>query len=425
MMQPAIEFRDVDILFASGARGHAARLKQALQMVDQRRSRAEISAETGLVMGVSGASLSVAEGEISVLMGLSGSGKSTLLRAANGLNKVSRGKVLLYGDPTGPVDVATCDAAILRRMRLQRVAMVFQGFALLPWRTVRENVGLGLELRGVPLAERQRLVDEKLVLVGLDAWADRYAHELSGGMQQRVGLARAFATDADILLMDEPFSALDPLIRGKLQDELLDLQAKVRKTILFVSHDLDEAVKLGNRITIMEGGRIVQTGTAEDIVLRPANDYVAQFVAHLNPLTVLKSGTVMRRHDDLQQGEGGLWLDHGQSYHLTLDGQGRPAKALHKGQRLPVTPMGSYDPTQSVVPMGLLMVPHSFPLRLMMHLRQVSGHPVLLASDDRFAGVCDDGDILKALCGVQGGTPGEPQPAATSLPAPAARALVP
>ena len=159
---------------------------------------------------------------------------------------MTRGQVLLRDDASGSggaVDLASCHAATLRRMRLRRVAMVFQSFALLPWRTVRENVGLGLELRGVSAVERRRLVDGKLSLVGLDQWADRYAHELSGtGMQQRVGLARAFATEADILLMDEPFSALDPLIRGKLQDELLDLQQKVKKTILFVSHDLDEAV---------------------------------------------------------------------------------------------------------------------------------------------------------------------------------------
>ena len=414
-MQPAIEFRQVDILFAGAGRQQEARMKQALQLLDQHRSRADIVRETGLVAGVTGASLQVERGEISVLMGLSGSGKSTLLRAANGLNKVTRGKVLLHGDADGVVDLASCDAATLRRMRLMRVAMVFQGFALLPWRTVRENVGLGLELRGVDGAKRRRLVDEKLALVGLDGWADRYAHELSGGMQQRVGLARAFATDADILLMDEPFSALDPLIRGKLQDELLDLQAKVRKTILFVSHDLDEAVKLGNHISIMEGGRIVQTGTAEDIVLRPADGYVAQFVQHLNPLTVLKSGTVMRPHQDLLQEDGGIWLDRDRSYHLTLDQHGRPSGAMHKGERMAVTALDGFDPAQSVVPAGLLVVPHSFPLHLMMHLRQVSGHPVLLASDDRFAGVCDDGDILRALCGVRGGGKAGVAPAETVL----------
>ena len=162
-----------------------------------------------------------------------------------------------------------------------------------PGARVRDNVGLGLELRGIGKAERDRIVDEKLAMVGLTRWAGKYAHELSGGMQQRVGLARAFATDADILLMDEPFSALDPLIRTKLQDELLELQAKLKKTILFVSHDLDEAIKLGNRIVIMEGGRIVQAGTAEDIVLRPADSYVAEFVRHMNPLEALRVSTVM------------------------------------------------------------------------------------------------------------------------------------
>ena len=408
-MQPAIEFRNVDVLFESGsARRQSARIQQALRLVDQGRSRGDIVRETGVVAGVCGANLAVATGEISVLMGLSGSGKSTLLRAANGLNKVTRGQVLLQ-DAGGTVDLASCDAATLRRTRLLRVAMVFQQFALLPWRTVRENVGLGLELRGVPAAERQRSVEEKLQLVGLDQWADRYAHELSGGMQQRVGLARAFATDADILLMDEPFSALDPLIRGKLQDELLDLQEKVKKTILFVSHDLDEAVKIGNHITIMEGGRIVQTGTAEDIVLRPANDYVAQFVQHLNPLTVLRAATVMRPSHELQQGDGGMWLDEDRRYRLTLDHRGRPDEVFYQGEKLAMTPMHSYDAAQSVVPLGLLVVPHSFPLRLMVQLRQASGHPVLLASDERFEGVCDDADILKALCGVRR-TPQQAQP---------------
>jgi glycine betaine/proline transport system ATP-binding protein len=153
---------------------------------------------------------------------------------------------------------------------------------------VRDNVGFGLELRGEPADKRRRIIDEQLELVGLSAWSERYCHELSGGMQQRVGLARAFATDADILLMDEPFSALDPLIRRKLQDELLTLQARVQRTILFVSHDLDEALKLGDQISILEGGRIVQTGTAQDIVQRPADDYVAEFVRHVNSSTILK-----------------------------------------------------------------------------------------------------------------------------------------
>ena len=182
----------------------------------------------------------------------------------------------------------------MRGLRLSTIAMVFQQFGLLPWRTVRENVGLGLELAGMTAAERRGLVDEQLTLVNLSQWADRKVGELSGGMQQRVGLARAFVTQAPILLMDEPFSALDPLIRARLQDELLDLQAKLKRTIIFVSHDLDEAFKLGNRIALMEGGRIVQIGTAREIIANPSSDYVADFVAHMNPLGVLTARDVMQ-----------------------------------------------------------------------------------------------------------------------------------
>ena len=291
-MSAALEFRAVDILFCAkaGRRARAAALAAALTALDAGGSRTDIAANTGVVVGVANASLGVARGEISVLMGLSGSGKSTLLRAANGLNRVTRGQVLV-GDGESTVDIgARCDPATLRRIRRQRVAMVFQQFGLLPWRTVRDNVGFGLELRGDPPDKRRRIVDAQLELVGLSQWAERYCSELSGGMQQRVGLARAFATDADILLMDEPFSALDPLIRRKLQDELLALQERVRKTILFVSHDLDEALKLGDTVTIMEGGRIVQSGTGRDIVERPADDYVAEFVRHVNPRTAIKGG---------------------------------------------------------------------------------------------------------------------------------------
>ena len=289
-MSAALEFRAVDILFAPRARGRAAAtaLQQALAALDAGGTRTQIAERTGVVVGVANASLAVARGEISVLMGLSGSGKSTLLRAANGLNAVSRGQVLV-ADGDAVVDIgAGCDRALLRRVRRYRIAMVFQQFGLLPWRTVRDNVGFGLELRGDAAAKRRDIIERQLELVGLTQWADRYTSELSGGMQQRVGLARAFATDADILLMDEPFSALDPLIRRKLQDELLALQERVRKTILFVSHDLDEALKLGDRVTIMEGGRIVQSGTGRQIVEHPANDYVAEFVRHVNPNTTIK-----------------------------------------------------------------------------------------------------------------------------------------
>jgi glycine betaine/proline transport system ATP-binding protein len=287
-MNAAVEFCRVDILFGPrGRRRGGAVMQQALAALDAGASRTEIAERTGVIIGVANASLAVQRGQICVLMGLSGSGKSTLLRAANGITPVTRGQVLV-DDGGAVIDIARCDAAALRRVRRLRIAMVFQQFALLPWRTVRDNVGFGLELRGEPADKRRRIIDEQLELVGLSAWSERYCHELSGGMQQRVGLARAFATDADILLMDEPFSALDPLIRRKLQDELLTLQARVQRTILFVSHDLDEALKLGDQISILEGGRIVQTGTAQDIVQRPADDYVAEFVRHVNSSTILK-----------------------------------------------------------------------------------------------------------------------------------------
>ncbi len=287
MTRTAVSFKNVDIIFGDNK-------QDALRLLDAGATRQEINEKTGAVLGVAGASLDVAEGEIFVLMGLSGSGKSTLLRAVNRLNETARGEVMVSTDDAA-VDVASCSDQQLRELRMHQVAMVFQQFALLPWRTVEENVGLGLELAGVPDAERKSRVAEQLKLVSLDQWADRYAHELSGGMQQRVGLARAFTTQAPILLMDEPFSALDPLIRTHLQDELLNLQRELKRTIIFVSHDLDEAMKIGNRIAIMEDGRIVQAGTPQEIVLKPANAYVEQFVQHMNPLNVMTGATIMKK----------------------------------------------------------------------------------------------------------------------------------
>ncbi|WP_339109322.1 choline ABC transporter ATP-binding protein [Thioclava sp. GXIMD4216] len=279
MAKTAIEFANVSIVFGDEP-------LSALPHMDAGKTRAEVKEATGQVLGVHNCSLKVAEGEILVLMGLSGSGKSTLLRAVNALNPVCRGSVLV-NTPKGRVDVSHAKGAELLNVRRHQIAMVFQQFGLLPWRSVRENVGLGLELGGMSKAARRAKVEEQLELVGLAQWADVRVGELSGGMQQRVGLARAFATDAPILLMDEPFSALDPLIRAKLQDELLELQAKLKRTIIFVSHDLDEAFKLGNRIALMEGGRIVQVGTAREIIANPIDEYVQDFVAHMNPMGVL------------------------------------------------------------------------------------------------------------------------------------------
>ncbi|WP_371153968.1 choline ABC transporter ATP-binding protein [Jannaschia sp. 2305UL9-9] len=281
----AVTFDAVSIVFGD-------RPQTALPLMDDMQDRAEIQTRTGQVLGVHDCSLAVDEGEILVLMGLSGSGKSTLLRAVNGLNPIVRGSVTV-SDGNWSCTLPGCSATDLRRLRRECVSMVFQQFGLLPWRSVRDNVGLGLELANIGAADIARRVDEQLALVGLSDWADRKVQELSGGMQQRVGLARAFVTEAPILLMDEPFSALDPLIRARLQDELLALQASLKRTIIFVSHDLDEAFKIGNRIAIMDGGRIVQCGTPQEIIANPASDYVADFVAHMNPLSVLTAEDVM------------------------------------------------------------------------------------------------------------------------------------
>ena len=387
---PAVAFEQVDIVF--GANPQAA-----LPLLDAGKSRDEILAETGQVLGVAGASLTIETGEICVLMGLSGSGKSTLLRAVNRLNHPVRGAVLIE-DEGRQIDIASCDAKTLRRLRMRRIAMVFQQFALLPWRTVAENVAFGLELRGVPAAERQRIVQEKLELVHLEAWAQKHAHELSGGMQQRVGLARAFATDADILLMDEPFSALDPLIRDRLQDELLELQGRLHKTIVFVSHDLDEALKLGSHIAIMEGGRIIQVGTPETIVTRPANEYVRSFVANVNPLNVLRLGSLMCPCDRLEAEDGWLWLDRRISLRVQLDGDGRPLRLTCADRDL-----GLIDGIDGLADLGatsenLVRAAPGAPIRLAIEGIRRSGWPVAVAEPDgRLLGVVRIDEILDAL----------------------------
>ena len=390
-MSVAVEFKNVDIVFGKEQQA-------ALKMIDAGASRAEILDATGAVLGCAGASLTVEQGEISVLMGLSGSGKSTLLRAVNGLNKVTRGEVIVH-DGDWAADVVSCPPAELRKIRRECIAMVFQQFALLPWRTVRENVGFGLELAGVPAAQRKERVAAQLELVGLSQWADKYAHELSGGMQQRVGLARAFATEAPILLMDEPFSALDPLIRTKLQDELLALQERLHKTIIFVSHDLEEALKIGNRITIMEGGHIVQTGAPEEIVLSPANDYVRDFISNVNPLSVLTAWNVMRDRRDLSDaGEGWVWLDRRRTTRFQLDANGLVTGAERNGSPAIWT---SCDPFE-VLPDDAHQVywaKPGTPLKAVMQaMHQSQTAPVALFDESsRFVGAIGIRDVLRAV----------------------------
>ena len=390
-MNVAVDFKNVDIIFGKDS-------ARALDMAHKGASRDEILQKTGAVLGCTGANLTVHEGEISVLMGLSGSGKSTLLRAVNRLNTVTRGSILVK-DGNRTIDVAKCDDATLRGIRQKQVAMVFQQFGLLPWRTVEENVGLGLELAGVPDAERKTRVHKQLKLVGLDQWARKYGHELSGGMQQRVGLARAFATEAPILLMDEPFSALDPLIRTKLQDELLELQARLKKTIIFVSHDLDEALKIGTHITIMEGGRIVQTGAPEDIVLKPANEYVRDFIANVNPLSVLTAWNVMRSKSELESaGRGWVWLDRRKTTRFKVDKDGLVAAAERDGNPAIWVSCADVDRQPEESAQVFWATPGTSLKTVMLAMHRSNTAPVALFDDaSRFVGAIGVRDVLQAV----------------------------
>ncbi len=380
----------------------------ALDLLDRGADRQEIQDTTGSVVGVAGASLAVRPGEICVLMGLSGSGKSTLLRAVNGLCPVTRGQVLVQ-DGDAPLDIAGCDAATLRRMRMERIAMVFQQFALLPWRTVQENVSFGLELRGMGRAERDAVVDEKLKLVDLDRWRDRFVHELSGGMQQRVGLARALATDSDILLMDEPFSALDPLIREHLQDELLDLQRRLGKTILFVSHDLNEALKLGRHIAIMEAGRIVQFGEPEEIVLNPANAYVAEFIAHMDALNVLRCRSLMTPVADIQREGDALLLDWSGRNRLALGGEGEPVEGTVEPRPASLRHFTPDMDLAALTGSDICTAPTDLRMRTAIEIRHRTGRPVLMVEDGRLVGVIGDEEIYRGLLSQGASAPRRPE----------------
>jgi glycine betaine/proline transport system ATP-binding protein len=273
--------------------------KKALQLIKEGRSKDEILKETGSTVGVNRASFEVKSGEIFVIMGLSGSGKSTLVRLLNRLIDPTLGQVLIDGR-----DVVKMNKEELRGLRRKKMSMVFQKFALFPHKTVLENTEYGLEIQGVEKEDRSKKALEALELVGLKGYENQYPSQLSGGMQQRVGLARALANDPDILLMDEAFSALDPLIRKDMQDELLELQSAMEKTIVFITHDLDEALRIGDRIALMKDGNIVQIGTPEEILMNPSNEYVERFVEDVDLSKVLTAQHIMKRAETVQVDKG-------------------------------------------------------------------------------------------------------------------------
>ncbi|RPF50118.1 quaternary amine ABC transporter ATP-binding protein [Aquisalibacillus elongatus] len=293
-MDAKLSLQNVSKIFGS-------RPKKAVPYIKEGLSKEEILEKTGNTVGVYDASVDINEGELFVIMGLSGSGKSTLIRCLNMLNNPTYGSIYVDGE-----DIVQYKKDQLKDFRQNKIAMVFQHFGLFSHRTVLGNVEYGLEIRGVSQEERQDIALKNLEVVGLKGWEDKYPDELSGGMQQRVGLARALANDPDILLMDEPFSALDPLIRREMQLELLDIQERLQKTIIFITHDVNEAFKIGDRVAVMKDGRIVQTGSPEEILEEPADDYISEFIKDIDRSKILQAENIMTRPNALVSLKDGL-----------------------------------------------------------------------------------------------------------------------
>ncbi|NRB09620.1 MAG: glycine betaine/L-proline ABC transporter ATP-binding protein [Richelia sp.] len=303
----------------------------ALNLFRSGGTRESILKETGNVLGIADVSMTINQEELFVIMGLSGSGKSTLVRCINRLILPTSGHIYIDGE-----DIAHVDEKRMREIRLTKVSMVFQKFGLLPHRTVAENVEYGLKVKGVDKDKRRKKALETLEIVGLGEWADYLPSSLSGGMQQRVGLARALATDADILLMDEAFSALDPLIRREMQDELLRLQKELHKTIVFISHDIQEALKIGDRIAVMKDGAIVQIGTPEEMINQPADEYIRAFTEDVNRAQVITTGSIVRSTIPLVIGQDsaivalGKMSDYAIGHMCVVDAHGKPVGMIDK-----------------------------------------------------------------------------------------------
>jgi glycine betaine/proline transport system ATP-binding protein len=388
----AIQFENVDVIFGPSP-------DTAIEMIDEGIGKDDIFAKTQNIVAVHDASFSINFGEICVLMGLSGSGKSTLLRCLNGLVKATRGNVFV-SHGLKKINVADCDPKELHLLRTECISMVFQQFALMPWRTIRDNVAYGLEVSGISKKDRAQIVEEKLSMVQLSEWGDQYPSDLSGGMQQRVGLARALATDADILLMDEPFSALDPLIREHLQDELLQLQNDLKKTIVFVSHDLDEALKLGSHIAIMESGNLVQVGTPESIVSHPANEYVKKFVASMNPLKALRCSALMRFVEELPSVNGSniKALDQDKKFLCHLSENRALQKITINGNPLESIVFQQDMDVSSIPEQTIVLANRNTPMRVAVEVNYSTGLPMpVIDMEKRLIGVVGAQEIFRGI----------------------------
>jgi len=378
------------------------RPRLALDLLLQGRSKRDVQEETGQVIGVQDVSFQLDSGSLFVIMGLSGSGKSTLLRCINRLIEPTQGEIYIDNGDTR-IEIGSLGKKSLRKVRERQIAMIFQHFALFPNRNILSNVTFGLEIQGVDKKKRLRKGKEVLKLVGLEGWTNAYPSQLSGGMQQRVGLARALANDAEILLMDEPFSALDPLIKVNMQDELLKLREKVRRTILFVTHDLDEALKIGDRIAIMEDGQIVQSGSPEEIIVNPRTGYVANFVEHADPTGVLSAGTIsknlpVRPAGSLERDTKGTGMepslsaeDGGVIYCMNADGirEGKTSSVRKLGEEI-----GAVDRQEVFIAAG-----EDTSLKEIMDIRlKMSDNPIIIINQaGEFKGIVGVHEILQGI----------------------------
>ena len=390
--------------------------KSALTLLQEGKTKSEIQSETGHIVGVDNASFEVRTGEVFAIMGLSGSGKSTLIRCVNRLIEPTAGKVFLQENEEDEQEITAMSEDQLRYLRRNRMSMVFQHFALFPHRSVLSNTVYGLEIRGRARREREDIGMKTLEMVGLKEWANSYPSELSGGMQQRVGLARALATEAKIMLMDEAFSALDPLIRVNMQEELKKIQAELARTILFITHDLDEAMYVGDRLAIMEEGAIVQAGTPEEILVNPRSEYVARFVEQADPTGVITAGTIARSFEsesfERVREAGGVKYLARRGYpeiEFGLDGDHRLAEVLVSESRAEIRPLFDVvDDTALPLPERrrhdvVLTCPSGANLRKLLQGRRHTTLPVVVLDEQgRTKGVVDETELIVGILEKRG-----------------------
>ncbi|MBR7553001.1 glycine betaine/L-proline ABC transporter ATP-binding protein [Allobacillus sp. GCM10007491] len=392
---PVIEVDNLSKIFGK-------RSKEALSLLDEGLSKEEILKKTGCTVGVNRAKFQVEAGEVFVIMGLSGSGKSTLVRLLNRLINPTAGDVYVHDD-----NLSTMNKEQLRRVRREKMSMVFQKFGLFPFRTVLENTVFGMEVQGMDKEEREKKATEALELVGLGSFIHQYPSQLSGGMQQRVGLARALANDPEILLMDEAFSALDPLIRKDMQDELMDLQEKMQKTIIFITHDLDEALRIGDRIALMKDGSIVQIGTPEEILMNPANDYVEKFVEDVDRSKVLTAENIMMRPETVDFDKHGPRValermrEQGLSSIYVID-RTRQLKGYVNADDVLEARNNQVTSLKEIIKNDMPTVEKETPVQEIFDIIHDSPVPVAVTEEGKLRGIIVRGTLIAALANVNG-----------------------